>query len=437
MLQVTVEFLNNQYGGLKSNKTPDWPPSVTRLLQAVLAGAYDSYDPQAIELARKTVNHLEAQKPPEIYAAPSIHTSGFNHFVHNNVVKEFDHEEENRTKVCNPSRLSGQTVVYVWNVADTPSLSAFDFLHHLGRGEDFVFARAEMVDTPPTGLPRYVPTKGGLTILDVPLAGFLSDLDVVHRTRARSELTSMMPQSYALEEHIRALRQYALFGLQQLESEKFYIYPTTDAAIAAAQVRHAALKVLEREEVPDAVLRELAGHGDPKLKLQFLPLASDVAHEHATGIRRVAIVAPPATSDAIQLLKNVLPGRVLTDTTGREVCRLVVGKVDSVVQRYVGQGTEFETVTPVVWYEGATKNHKVNQSRLERVAREMFADAGLPTPIAVSVSQPREQFFAPAHLRRLPAFHLRVRFAEEVKGIVTAGLGAASGLGIFANLARS
>ena len=154
MLQVTVEFLNNQFAGLKSNKTPEWPPSPARLLQAVLAGAYDSYDLQAIELARKTVSYLEAQKPPEIYAAPITHGSAFNHFVHNNVVKEFDDEEENRTKACNPSRLSGQTVAYVWNVADTPSLSAFDFLHHLGRGEDFVFARAEMVDRPPTGFPR-------------------------------------------------------------------------------------------------------------------------------------------------------------------------------------------------------------------------------------------------------------------------------------------
>lgn len=433
MIQVEVTFFLNQYGGLRTNKAPEWPPSPARLLQAMLAGAYYGHDSRAIELARTMVRYLEAQKPPDVYAAPVEAIGKFNHFVRNPTVKRFDGEEENRVKVCNPSRLSQKSVYYVWDAKEPPpSLNAFDSLCCLGRGEDIAWAKAAIVDKPPTGLPRYVPVPvpGNGLRLNVPVAGFLDDLDVVHRTRARSELMNMITQPYALEADVTL--PTAIFEFRQ-DDGKFYVYPTSDAARAAAQTRHAALAILKREGVGN--LSDLAGHGDPRLKLHFLPLPSDIAHEHATGIRRVAVTASLAQHEAIDILKECLAGQVLTDDGGQEVCRLTEAKVDGVVRRYVGRGTEFETITPVIWWRGATKNHKVNQSRLERVARELFENANLPAPVAVSVSQPREGFFIPEHLRRLPAFHLRVRFANEVAGVVRAGLGTGAGLGIFANVA--
>jgi CRISPR-associated protein Csb2 len=149
-------------------------------------------------------------------------------------------------------------------------------------------------------------------------------------------------------------------------------------------------------------------------------------------IRRVCIFAPPELSDAIRLMRNVLPGRILTDNEGKEVCRLAEARSNSIFEHYTNTGTEFETVTPAVFPHHLTKNGRLDSRRV-REAAKWFTEAGAPEPMELFVQFQREKFFAPTYMQKLPQYRLRARFDHAVFGPIAVGLGRFSGLGIFAN----
>jgi CRISPR-associated protein Csb2 len=107
-----------------------------------LAGACHPGDPTAIDTTRKAIEYLESQKPPEIYAVEPVFAIDFQHYVHNNAVKEYDSEELNTRKLLNPTLLKGSDsqVVYAWGLPDDAPVEildkAFDGLFALGHGDD-------------------------------------------------------------------------------------------------------------------------------------------------------------------------------------------------------------------------------------------------------------------------------------------------------------
>jgi CRISPR-associated protein Csb2 len=435
---VAVTWFFNRLNTQQSDGNAEYPPAPARLLQAALAGAYQAGDLKAIETARKAIQYLERQKPPEIYAAEPVFGTPFQHFVHNNVFKEYDSEEANRSKLLNPTLLVGSDsqVVYAWSLSDgappTEILTkAFNGLLALGHGDDMAFAR--IVETVPPLSRHYVPIRGGMDArLRVPRPGFLADLDLAHRSQDRSEITSVQPRSYALKENLSQLRRIATFELQQVESEKTFAVDETKAALVAAWVRHAAIEGLKGELSPER-LAIIAGHArTPQgLRVCYLPLPTVGEHTDRM-IRRVCISAPSELSDAIQLIRDVLPGRVLTDDEGSELCTLIDARSNAVFEHYTNAGTEFETVTPVIFPHHLTKNGRLDPRRVREVGK-WFVEAGLPTPSGLSVDFQPEKFFAPAYVRHLPQYRLRVRFESQVAGPVAVGLGRFFGLGIFAN----
>jgi CRISPR-associated protein Csb2 len=433
-LNVAVTLFFDRCGAQRGGGKPEFPPSPARLLQAALAGAYQLGS--NVEDVRKGIQYLECQKPPEIFAVKPTLDNKIQHYVHNNVVKEYDSEEINTRKALNTTRLAGSDaqVVYSWTLPDdAPAFlsKAFDGLLALGHGDDMAYAR--VIDAIPPRPLRYIPVRGGVDAsLIVPCPGFLADLDVAYRNQDRSEITSRHLQGYALEQHLTQLRQIAKFELEWMDSENLFAIDASKAAIVAAWVRHAALEALKLE-LPADLLLVVAGHGEPKgPRISYLPLPT--AGEYADGmIRRVCISAPPELADAIQLMRNLLPGRVLTDNEGKEVCRLREPRSNAVFDSYTSSGMQFETVTSAVFPHHLTKNGKLNSGRMQELLT-WFTEAGLPEPVAISVESAREKFFTNAYLRHLPQYHMRVRFDREIVGPVVVGLGRASGLGIFANL---
>ena len=90
-------------------------------------------------------------------------------------------------------------------------------------------------------------------------------------------------------------------------------------------------------------------------------------------------------------------------------------------------------MTPIL---GAFDNGDLKQR--SRNLLRMFKQAGLPVPARINTISKHERFFvSKAHGHdRLPRFHMAVEFEKPVSGIVAAGAGRYSGLGIFANLSR-
>jgi CRISPR-associated protein Csb2 len=221
-------------------------------------------------------------------------------------------------------------------------------------------------------------------------------------------------------------------NLQQIESDKTFAVSESKTAIVAAWVRHAAIEALKRELSPE-LLATVAGHGANRPRVSYLPLPTIGGYGH-TLIRRVSISAPAELTNVIQLMRRVLPGRILIDNDGNQVCTLVEARSSSVFEHYHNSGTEFETTTPAIFPHHLTKNGRLDQRRIQRAAK-WFAEAGLPEPAGLSVDIQREKFFVPAYLQHLPQYRVQVRFGAEIAGPVTVGLGRFFGLGIFANRA--
>ena len=434
---LAVTWFFNRCGAQKQGGTAEYPPSPARLLQAMLAGAYQVGD-KAIETARAAIRFLECQKPPEIHAVEAVCGTKFEHYVHNNVVQAFDTEEMNTRKLLNPTLLCGSDaqVVYAWTINEDAPLSvlqtAFDGLYALGHGDDMAFAC--VVETVPPRPRHYIPARGGTdTVLRIPLPGFLADLELAHRNHDRSEVTSVHLQAYALEENLSQLRRLANFELRNIDDENFCAKGIESTVMVAAWIRHATIEALRRELSTER-LAVIAGHGGKNMpRLSYLPLPNVFGGHADKMIRRVSIFAPPELADVIQLAKNILPGRVLTDNDGKEVCRLAEARSPAVFEDYASAGTEFETVTPVILPHHLNKNHKISQRRVNETAK-WFTEAGLPRPIAMSAEPMREKFATNAYMQHLPQYRMRVRFPYSVTGPISIGLGKWSGLGIFANL---
>ena len=436
---VAVTWFFNRCGAQKRGGTAEYPPSPARFLEAMLAGAYQ-VGGEAIETARAAIRFLECQKPPEIHSVEPVIGTKFEHYVHNNVVPAFDTEEMNTRKFLNPTLLCGSDaqVVYSWVISDDAPLSTlqttFDGLYALGHGDDMAFAR--VIESVPPRPRHYIPARGGTdAILRIPLTGFLVDLEVAHRNHDQSEVTSVYLQQYALEENLSQLRRLANFELRQIDSEKFYAVGIESTVKVGAWIRHATIEALRKEVSPEHLVI-IAGHGGKKMpRLSYLPLPN-VFGDHADNmIRRVSVLAPPELSDVIQLARNILSGRVLTDSEGNEVCRLAEARSSAVFGDYASSGTEFETVTPVILPHHLNKNHKISQRRVNETTK-WFNEAGLPRPIAMSVGPVREKLTTSTYMRHLPQYRMRVRFPYPVTGPISIGLGKWSGLGIFANLQR-
>ncbi len=332
--------------------------------------------------------------------------------------------------------------------------------------------------------------------LRVPIIGTLNDLSAKHTTflnrlpgdgfKPVPPLSMFRVVAYSRPTDI-APRPLAAFELRTPDFERSQPFnPTRHASAVAGMVRNA-LADLARQMRPfgwnDAAINTFIhghtpdgrkpAHGEgADRRFAYLPLPSLERRGGAgvvvTAIRRVLVVGPPG-GDRQVAWARVLSGRELTPLhdTPPAALRLIDKPAaalctDPNLGAYVGNGAVWSTVTPVVMpgHDDSTGLRKRLETmrdaqakkrlllrldrRAEALLRKAFEQAGLPVELvrAAVLEWRHAGFRAGVHLsqryhvpdspKKLPTYHVRVRFPVPIRGPLSAGAGRYRGLGVFA-----
>ncbi len=242
-------------------------------------------------------------------------------------------------------------------------------------------------------------------------------------------------------------RAFAAFKLETLDGEGFS-WPWSDAPVVAAWLRHAAAEALRKEGFDEGrIAAEVLGHAEESSgpRLSYVPVPT-VGHQYSDGaVRRVLVVESFDMDGSLAgLLKLKLASRVLTEAgTGRPRARMVdLETSDRVLANYTRAEETWSSVTPVILHGYNSSHGKISQTKTERLLLQAFTESGYPDVLI------REMAFRPVcswtgpgaagsvrvpkHLAKWPRYHVWVRFADDVRGPVLAGIGRHYGVGLFA-----
>jgi CRISPR-associated protein Csb2 len=476
LLRISVRFLDGTFHGRGDDGGPEWPPSPLRLFQA-LTNAAARLDGAGIGAqSAAALSWLESLKQtPEILAAKYTETAGYKLYVPDNVAdlvaekwtagKYFDSKNHpidiagyRTEKDVRPLRLSGDAAVhYLWPLDATSAEPELTKQHetlvaiarsitHLGWGVDLVVADAAIEQTGDSdGLradnatERWLPveTPGG-TLLRVPTAGTLADLEVRHTAflgrlqttpdgrqffRPVPPLANFRVVTYRRESDVAQL-PYAVFSLRVLDDSRFATFDPQWRRLhlsgmlrcAARQPEFAAALGWEESKVKAFVL----GHDDSDPnnskptksapRLVFIPLPSQEWRGEERGvtigaIRRVLVtVSGHCEATEFKRIIRALEGRELMDEKTKQPAAFLRRQSDNdnAIKGYFAQSAAWTTVTPVV-LPGHDDPRKLRQrlrdtttpltaaekeqiirkldARIERLLRKAFIDSGLPAAL--------------------------------------------------------
>lgn len=387
----------------------------------------------------------------------------------------------------------------------------------LGWGIDLVVADAavESIDetnTPPPG-ERWIPveTSGG-TVLRVSVAGTLRALNERHAAflgRIRHldndeevfvPVPPLPPAAFRVVTYRRetelARAPYAIFALREPDDSKFAAFDQQWRRLhLAGMLRHAASQSdfaaalgWDSQKVNSFVLghdKRDPGNAKPTanaLRLVFIPLPSIEWRGEDRGriigsIRRVLVTVNGHCEPAeFSRIARALEGRELIDEkTGRAAAFLLrQSGNDQAIASYFAESATWTTVTPVVLpghddprklrhrlRDGAPpltaaekeKIVRTLDTRIERLLRKAFLEAGLPAPLVANAdlqwrstgflpgADLASRYSAPDQCRRFRRLHVRVAWREraadgnlsmiKLSGPFCIGSGRYFGLGLF------
>lgn len=72
ILVVHIDLIRPEFHGHRSDGSVDWPPSPTRLIGALLAGAHALEDPEHTTLARSAITRICGAPPPTVHTPPHV-----------------------------------------------------------------------------------------------------------------------------------------------------------------------------------------------------------------------------------------------------------------------------------------------------------------------------------------------------------------------------
>lgn len=180
-------------------------------------------------------------------------------------------------------------------------------------------------------------------------------------------------------------------------------------------------------------------------RFMYLPLPSVEFRKdrgtHIGMIRRVLVVGPPGGRAEVDWVRRALNGQELFGETSGEPVAMVatIPNADKNVQHYAGASRTWSTVTPVIRPghdegDAATAEHLLRRTFEQAgLSRELVKDAVLEwryVGFRAGVDLVRH-YRPPETMRRLPAYHVRVRFPSPVKGPLAVGAGRYRGFGLF------
>lgn len=453
-LVLEARFIAGSYGGV------EWPPSPFRLLQAMVSGLRSVEHPG--------LRWLEAQHPPWIQAQQEPLPARFSRSVPNNA------NPAQATTTLRPvlCRRVSQPVRYGFTLPDEVPpglveavLEAAHAVHTLGTGEDMCAVRGHVCERQltshehgliwhPTG-PHGPIRAPGLARLNVPVAGSLASLEARHQAfQARLDQQRNgfgrpipAPALHGVELYRTSLHRprWALlpFRLQQpgATSEPARFHPE-HAVIVGGLLRHAAMRLAGPGPMADFA----AGYGtddDPDHRLSWVPLPS-VGHRHVDGmVRRGLWMARACDIEALEMLVQSMPeqGLPLVDEHSGEcvaIAKILEPEEDAVLSRYLEPSDTWATVTPMIM----PGDFAGNQRLLNRLLLKALRESGLDPGLLIHAEFSKQGFMRNAvnirdlklkdwKAKNLILQHVRLRFAEPLRGPLVLGRGRHYGVGLF------
>ncbi len=464
-LCISVTLLDPLFHGKGDGDQPEWPPSPMRVFQALVAGAHAGYRSLVWNGDRAAAfRWLARQEPPLIIAPQGWPASRCTYFVPNNDGDKVFERQDRTPKVVQPHRLlDGDAIHYVWPVDDVSHAAVIckeaRHIVALGWGIDQAVGDGRILgDAEVAALPgrRWRPWRtgeGGGRTLRVPRDGSLEDLEQSYDSFARRiEGGSYRPPQRASRfASVRYLttttlpsRFYAAFELP--EGVAFRPERTNEIAAMLRSLACACAKA-DAHEFPGGSATYVAGHvaeknGDTPPRFSYLPLPT-IGHDHADGMIRRLLIAEPHGGDGshARWAQERLRNQALRDHNGNELGILLDlwrSTSRAMVDRYVGEGQHWSTVTPVILPGFDDGKH----AKAEKLLLQAMKQAGIPLDAVADLvlrkapfwasSQHPSHYHRPNYLKHLPAWHVRLGFREPVPGPMSLGAGRHCGLGLFA-----
>jgi CRISPR-associated protein Csb2 len=175
-------------------------------------------------------------------------------------------------------------------------------------------------------------------------------------------------------------------------------------------------------------------------RFMYLPLPTiNPALGRVESIRRVLIAVPPGFQDRLDWIRRRLPGQELVWDT--QVIGLLNPLPDSdwVLRQYTAESHLWSTVSPVVLPGFDDRDAE----KAERLLRNAFGHAGFSEEVVRGLTLEwrnvgfragvdlASRFKLPDRLHG-PRYHVRVRFAQPIRGPLAVGAGRYRGMGLFA-----
>lgn len=415
------------------------------------------------------------------------------------VAGDADPRKHRTMKEIQPISMRGEAVHYVWPIGNVQLehveaiTRSARCLSALGWGIDMVVGDVSLLsaaDVDRLEGQRWLPAAGvSGDGLRVPVRGSSEDLKIRHagfvaRMGRDGFVAPPALTAYRKVEYRRATdparRPVVAFSLLKPDASGFRAFDTarkalTVTAMMRRTVREAARGWRFGEERADAFI---LGHPAGDERFAFLPLPS-VEFRGEAGMRRIGTVRRLMLTSfggsceaEFAWARRSLPGRELFPEDSPEPAAMLtlIPESDPMLQWYLRPAAEWATVTPVVLPGFDDPSHlrrrmeegvdAIQQRallerlgrRIDGLLRKSIVQAGFSEQLARSAEvewrktgfwagvELAEQYGVPAHLKRFPRYHVRVRWRDsggadvKVPGPLCLGGGRFYGAGLFARV---
>jgi CRISPR-associated protein Csb2 len=444
------------------------------LFQSLLAGSLVGCRKNGWPDARaEAFRWLEQREAPLIITPPVRPATAYTLYVPNNDSdKEFNRQNRLTTKVARPHRLmNGQTLHYLWRVADEEWPSARPHVEllmresrhllALGWGIDLVAGNGRvLMDDRAVALEgqgwspcdgvwletnlRRVPTNGSLDNLTHCYGEFLKSVKGrYYQPRTEPHVFRTIP--YLLDTRLPS-RPTVTFELRKAKGD-WATFRHVDTAKVAAMLRTLAADAAKHDsrQFPGGwecyVKGEKTDKREAAPRFSYLPLPT-TRHKHADGLIRRVLIAEPFGGDGghVRWASRRLIGQDLFDEHGEVLATLYDPESPStrtIRDAYVNPSKSWSSITPVIlpgFDDGKYEKAK-------RLFLKALQHAGLPIEAVEDIilrkapfwsgSQHPRLYYRPDYLREYSAWHVHLRFKEEIAGPISVGSGRFCGLGLF------
>jgi CRISPR-associated protein Csb2 len=450
MLALDVQLLDNRYDAATSDRAvPEWPPHPARAFCALVAGARDTSEWDALRW-------LERQPPPDVIAsrhAARLERSGYVVTNRREATggSQFHPGRTNQLRTRAAAQPTNDRVRFEWTESSAAAdiADALDHLAaripYLGRSTTPVLASiSTRTREPESGLARFQPCD--LTVaqstLRVPFPGYLDELRAAYaEDRPSWEISRLL--GYRIEEAEPSEAPPATSPFAELIVLRLPGFRPDGRLIPRIT---AALREALMARTADPLPAALHGHDlDDKPHIAFVGLPDAGLHKMARGQLVGLGVALPEIefAERRKVVRALLPRAEEStwrlDVEGIGSFDVAAGHADNpprgaTAERWSAAARTWVTVTPMAF----DRHPKKGDDPADMVARSCQL-AGYPEPETVEISRDPLTWGAvrfapndlPGRLRSKMIRHVRLHFASAVTGPVLVGAGRYLGIGLF------